>query len=100
MSDDRHETERVYDEEMGPLVAQLIAISKRAGVPLFVNAGMVDPEGLPRVCVTYVRAGDEWASGIDNRHSLCSGVVKGHSGMDTAAGLMITRHHPQTEVSR
>ena len=90
---ERHETERVYDEEMAPLVGELIAIAKRAGLPLLVNAGMIGPVGGPRVCVTNVQSGVEWAKGIDNRHGLCSGVVTGHQGFDTARAMMITKYH-------
>ena len=42
----KHHTEAVYDDEMFPLVAQLIEIATREGIPLLVSAGMiVDVDG-------------------------------------------------------
>ena len=95
-SETRHRTERVYDEEMAPLVAQLIAIAKRENIPLFLSAGMIDSDGGAMVCTTDVGhvGALEALAGVCNRHSICTEVVRGHAGFDTAAGLMITRHHP------
>lgn len=91
----KHRTEAAYDDEMFSLVARLIEIARREGVPLMVSAGMLDPEGEPMGCTTLVVDGaDPELAGYSNRLKLAVGVVRGHSGFDTAAGLMITRHHP------
>lgn len=99
----KHRTEQVYDDEMSPLVAQLIAIAKREGIPLLVSAGMLcvaDGDGedfdepIATTCDTLVYTDDARAllPGIVNRYSLAKGVVRGHKGFDTACGLMISRY--------
>lgn len=95
-----HRTEQVYDGEMFPLVAKLIEIAKRENMPLLVSAGMLGPDGEPMMCSTLIGAAkaDRFAPGIDNRYGLAHGIVRGHSGFDTAAGLIITRYHePETK---
>lgn len=37
MDDERGPRERVYDEEINPLMAQIIAIAKRADIPMVAN---------------------------------------------------------------
>lgn len=86
------QTEQVYDEEMAPLVAQLIEIAKRESIPLFVSAGMVMEDGSKGGCTTNIPSDD--FPGYTNRLTLCTGIVRGHSGFDTASAMMITRHHP------
>lgn len=99
----KHRTEQVYDDEMSPLVAQLIAIANRENIPLFVSAGMVceaDGDGEPfdtplaTTCTTNVGQDgcDPRLEGMVNRHSLAFGVIRGHAGFDTACGLMISRY--------
>ena len=95
---EKHQTEDVYDEEIYPLVAQIIEIAKRAKIPLFISAGtlcVVDGELDPTTCATLVTHGEEGApelKGMENRHALCLEIVRGHSGFDTASAMMITRH--------
>lgn len=99
---EKHHTERVYDDEMNPLVAQLIKIAQREGIPLLVSAGMicdVNGEPTPTVCMTEIAlpkvgSDPEKLAGIRNRHGLAHEILRGHRGFDTAAALMITRHHP------
>lgn len=93
----KHRTEQVYDDEMSPLIAQLIAIAKRENIPLLVSAGMLGEDGAPMTCDTVIGAAkaDRFAPGIDNRHDLAFELIRGHRGFDTAAGLAITRHHPK-----
>ena len=95
-----HETERVYDEQMAPLVSRLIDIAKANGIPLLVSVGMVMRDGGPGCWVTNIGR-DAMATQMDprlegayNRFGLCTAIVRGHSGFDTAAGLIISRHHP------
>lgn len=101
MTDARHRTERVYDEEMAPLVAQLIEISKREQIPLFVVAGMLDEKEEPISCHTAMVFGknrpERCLLGLENRIGLCLGIIRGHSGFDRASGLMISRFHPPDE---
>lgn len=94
----KHRTEQVYDDEMAPLVARLIEISKREGIPLLVNAGMLDANGEPLQCITLLGRGpegDDRLAGIDNRHGLCDGILRGDERFDRAAGLVITRFHSE-----
>lgn len=90
----KHRTEQVHDEEMAPLVAQLIEIAKREGIPLLVSAGMLDSDGDPLLCDTMIAESVEdcIAPGIRNRHRLCIEILRGHGGFDTACRLMITGH--------
>lgn len=96
---EKHETERVYDDEMSPLVARLIEIAKANNIPLFLSAGMlcvVDGELDPTTCASMIPmddAGDKRLDGLVNRHRLCLEIVRGHSGFDTACAMAITRHH-------
>lgn len=103
---DKHSTEEVYDNEMAPLVSQLIAIARRANIPLVVSAGMlcrVDDNGhgdedsalSPTTCTTKITPDyvDPMLKGMVNRHNLAVGVVRGHSGFDHAAALVISRYH-------
>jgi hypothetical protein len=102
---DKHPTEHVYDEEMFPLVAQLIAIANRNKIPLIVSAGMIfpGPDGEPGsgCCTTVILHGkgerDERLRGAENRFGLCEGIIRGHSGFDNAAGLIISRFHEAAE---
>jgi hypothetical protein len=92
----KHRTEQVYDDEMSPLVTQLIAIARREGIPLLVSAGMLDPDGDGLMCNTLIchgRGHPGFMGGIENRLGLALGVIQGHSGFDTASALVITRHH-------
>ena len=93
----KHSTEAAYDEQMAPLVAQLIEIAKREGIPLFVTAGMLDRNGEPIGCTTKIPSGQRELSGYDNRIELCAGITMGHSGFDTVSVLLITRHHDEAE---
>jgi hypothetical protein len=96
MTDDRHPTERAYDDEMSPLVAQLIALAKRHKIPLLVSAGMRRPDGGQMTCDTLIihgRKDPDSIPGIENRLNLAHAVVRGHAGFDNAAGLMISRFH-------
>jgi hypothetical protein len=89
-------TEKIYDEKMEPLVAQLIGIAREHGIPLLVHAALRQESGEVIGCLTQV-PGDLEARDLDgarNRHGLSGGIVRGHAGFDTAAGLAITRHHP------
>lgn len=92
----KHRTEQVHDEEMAPLVAQLIEIAKREGIPLLVSAGMLADDGEEMLCTTIIAdAKDDCiAPGARNRFGLCVGIVRGHGGFNTASALAITRHHP------
>ncbi len=72
-----HQTERAYDDEMAPLITQLIEVAKREGIPLFVSAGMLDAEGEQMGCTTLIPS-------------------DGHSGFDTASALTITRHRKES----
>ena len=97
MSDTYHDTERVYDEQMAPLVTQLINIAKASNIPLFLSAGMILRDGTAGCCTTLIGPDlpvDPLLKGVSNRLLLCSGIVRGHRGFDTAAGLVISRHHP------
>ena len=97
MATDR--TEAVYDEEMAPLVQRLIEIAKRERIPLLVSAAMVMPDGTAGGCLTALGFddADPRLKGMQNRHGLSVGVMRGHSGFDTASGLVITRHHREEE---
>jgi hypothetical protein len=95
---EKHRTEQVYDDEINPLVAQIFAICERERIPLFLSAGMLDPAGDPLFCTTRLCHGagdqDERLMGAENRFQLCHGIVLGHSGLDRAAAMRITRMHP------
>jgi hypothetical protein len=93
----KHRTEQVYDDEMSPLVAQLIDIAKREGIPLFVSAALFNPDGSRLSCETKIPGSLPENKGMNNRHALAMNLVRSHDGMDTAAGLMITRHHAEEE---
>jgi hypothetical protein len=60
--DKRGPRERVYDEEVSPLMAKVIAISKRAGIPMVAQFELDDDEdGTPLLCTTSLveaNAGD------------------------------------------
>lgn len=95
MSDVR---EQVYDDQINPLVAHILAICKEHQIPILISAGMVNDDGEPLMCSSILCHGKESANqlrGIENRYSLALGIIQGHSGFDTAAGLMITRNHPE-----
>ena len=96
---DKHSTEAAYDDHMAPLVARLIEVAKRAGVALFVTAGMLDESGGEIGCTTRID-GSARLAGYNNRIGLMAGIARGHNGFDTAAGLMITKHHltPEQEA--
>ncbi len=89
----KHRTEQVYDDEMAPLIARLIDIAKREGIPLFVTAGMLDDDGDTMGCTTCIPDETGLLAGFSNRIGLCVGIMRGHEGFDTAAGMVITRHH-------
>lgn len=96
---DKHHTEQIYDAEMAPLVAKLIEISKREKIPLLVSAGLLldgeDPGGCCTLLVYGNKEGqDRRLLGQENRLNLALGVIRGHNGFDRAAGLMISRFHP------
>lgn len=95
---ERHRTEQVYDDEMAPLVSEIIQIATRERVPLLLSVGMLNPEGGPAGCTSLILHGPELGlpelRGMENRFGLANGVIRGHGGFDTAAGMMITRYHP------
>ena len=93
----KHRTEQVYDDEMAPLVTKLIEIAEREGMPLFVTAGMVNEDGGAMACTTAIPDETGLLPGIGNRIGLCTEIVRGHVGFDTAAGMVITRHHTPQE---
>jgi hypothetical protein len=96
----KHRTEHVYDTEMAPLIAQLIKIADREGIPLLVSAGMLDPQGGRMTADTLLlgRVREDVAqsdiAGTANRYRLCIELIRGHEGLDRAAGLVISRFHP------
>ena len=98
---DRHRTEQVYDDEMSPLIVQLIEISKREGIPLLIHTAMFLPDGdsgefIVGGCVTRVPGTGSCAPefhGMVNRHGLCSQIVQGDERFDRAAGMVISRFH-------
>lgn len=104
----KHRTEQVYDDEMSPLVAQLIAIAKREKIPLLVSAGMIlrqDDHGNVHeqdhkgTCDTLLLHGSEDAQHpellkVENRYGLAYEVIRGHEGFDTARSMAITSHYP------
>lgn len=94
----KHPTEVVYDEEMAPLVSELIAIAKRAGLPLLVSAGMVLEDG-PGCCTTLVDTQVPELAGAENRLALSTGIIRGDSRFDRVAGMAITRYHPTPKAS-
>lgn len=97
----KHRTETVYDDEMNPLVAKLIEIAKREGIPLFISAGMIDANGGPMTCDTCIQESladtPPVLRGIRNRQGLALNLMRGHAGLDRAAGLVISRYHPETD---
>ena len=97
----KHKTEQVYDDEIAPLMVQIIKICKRDGIPMMASFGMKDENGEAIGCSTLLAGSpeaDDGLNGYRNRFGLGIGIARGHSGFDTAAGLMITRHHkPKTE---
>lgn len=98
----KHPTERAYDEHLAPLVSQLIDLAKQHGVPLFISASMYLTDDAGDVtrgsAITMICPGDREWSGVANRMELARGVLLGHDGFDTAAGLMITRFHPESKT--
>lgn len=93
----KHRTEQVYDDEIAPLVSQIVAICKREEIPILISAGMFNEEGVPMTCDSKLRHGiasKVQLPGVDNRYSLAFEIIRGHAGFDTASGLAITRHHP------
>jgi len=91
-----HRTEQVYDDEMAPLVTRLIEIAKREGMPMILSVGMIMGDETAGTCTTMLcgYSADPRLKGVSNRCGLASGIMRAHNGMDTAAGLMISRHHP------
>jgi hypothetical protein len=98
MSDNYHRTERVYDEEMAPLVSRLVEIAERENMPLFVSAAMTFPNGEVGMCTTALvdlKGENNEYAGAANRVSVCAGLMRGHEGLDRAAGLVISRYHEE-----
>lgn len=92
----RHPTERAYDEEFSPLVAQLIELAKKHKIPLLVSAGMRRPDGAQMTCDTLILHGrydPDCIPGVENRLALANAVVRGHRGFDHASALQISRFH-------
>lgn len=89
----KHETEEIYDTQMAPLVAELIGIAKANDIPLVLSAGMIDPDGEVIGCTTVIPSKRPELAGPVNRHQLATKIFRGHSGFDTACGMVITRHH-------
>jgi len=101
---DKHRTEAVYDDEISPLVTQIIEICKREQLPCLISVGMIlradhhgntyteDHKG---TCDTLLAFGPDNGQHpellkVENRHGLAFEVVRGHEGFDTAKRLMIT----------
>jgi hypothetical protein len=91
----KHRTEHVYDTEMAPLIAQLIKIADREGIPLLVSAGMLDPQGGRMTADTLLlgRVREDVAQS-DIAGTANIELIRGHEGLDRAAGLVISRFHP------
>lgn len=92
-----HRTEAVYDDEMAPLVSRLIAIAKREGIPLLVSTGLVLEHG-PGCCTTLLPTNVPELAGVENRFMLSVGIIRGDERFDRAAGMVITRFHPEPEA--
>lgn len=85
--------EEVYDEEIAPLMAKILEICKRENMPMFASFAVKGEDGSVLGCsLLLAEEHDDGLNGYRNRLGLCLGIVRGHDGFDTAAGLMITRH--------
>lgn len=88
----KHASERIYDEQMAPLVERLIEVAKANKIPLFLSAGMVLSDGQPGCCTILVIDGVEEVEprlgGAANRFKLCTTLVRGPSSLDTATRLI------------
>lgn len=101
-SDQRHHTEKLYDEEISPLVKKILEIVKRENLPFLLSVGFIGPDGTGSTCTSaYVPSRTElnglglkalW--GKANRIQMCYNIIYGHSGWDTASSVWITAHHP------
>lgn len=76
----KHLTEEVYDNEMAPLIAKLIEIAERDNIPLFIDAGMFDENGVVLSCTTRIFPNNTGLELIVKRHSICLAAVFGRLG--------------------
>jgi hypothetical protein len=91
--DPRHPTERVYDEQIAPLVAQIIDIAKEHGIPFFCTAGMIMRDGSAGGCTTKVGTPtDARLHGVVNQHGWCQTIAR-NGRWQTAARAMVTSYH-------
>ena len=77
--DARHPTERVYDDEISPLVLKIIEIVQREGLPLLISVGMVGPNGGVMTCDTWSRTPEDDSgrfAGLETRYDLAAGIIR------------------------
>lgn len=93
----KHETERVYDELMAPLVTELIRIAKEHNIGLFLTAPMILDDGKVGHCTTKIPCTRAEFGGANNRHGLCVALMQGDTRFDKASALTITRFRAQED---
>lgn len=75
----KHRSEQVYDDEISPLVSQIIAIARRERMPLLISAGMRDEHGGEMTCDTALIWGDGGDAGlvdVEARHRVAFEMVR------------------------
>jgi hypothetical protein len=95
MSDNRHETERIYDEEMSPLIDRLLRIAADNNIPLFLDVGMIIG-GIPGASTSRIQGDAPRMEllGRLQRHELCRTIAMGDSRFDRAHGLAMIQLPP------